>query len=205
MNVKSLVILLTMVQCPAFASTPSGYDEILRELQNAETAARAELNQENSRKNLIRIHGAAGMIAGRVNLAAGPQLPGSSSLNGVEAVLGIDLFSRRWIAEGALRSFEPHAVSGQELTLREFDLRLIHQIPVSPKVELRIGGGMAARYLSWGQTEYSTPASILQAGVRFYFNHVVGISADTSLRSRLVNDTIDQGSFDATIRLVGSF
>lgn len=212
MKTLILILSLTLVQTPGFATENlSGYEEILRELKLSEKTSLDEMNP--LKEDPIRIHGSVGVVAGRVGLSVPAGLSSSQSLQGVEAVMGIDLFSKRWLAEGALRSFEAEPYSSTELSMREFDLRVIHQIPLMKTIEVRWGLGMAARYLNFSETlsnyqlknEYSTPASILLTGLRFHFNHVIGISADASLRSRLVNDTIDKGSFDTSIRLTGSF
>jgi hypothetical protein len=155
-----------------------------------------------------------GFVAGRAQLDVPKQIPRSVNLQGVEAVLGIDLFTQRWIAEGALRAFNQQEYSNSEVSLKEFDLRLVHQIPISRGIEARFGGGMSARYVSFSglpsevtgvSSEYSTPASVVLLGLQARFSHVIGLSADVSYRSRLINDTVDKGSMDGSIRLSGSF
>lgn len=206
-----LVLGLTMVQGVAFAADNFwNYDEIVRELSLSERTSAAAARQDFTQAP-VRIHGSVGFVAGRLNLAPPTGLSRSQSLQGAEVVLGIDLFSEQWIAEGAVRSFESEPYTSTNLSLREFDLRIVHQTPILNRIDIRWGAGMAARYLNFSQalpqlrSEYSTPASLFILGLRGEVNQVIALSLDASLRSRMVDDTIDKGSFDAALRLTGSF
>jgi hypothetical protein len=186
----------------------SGYQDIVRELASEESTE-VRTTVERSEFDHIRFHVSVGAVTSAVNLTGGAGTPSSANLQGTEAVLGVDLFSKRWVAEGALRNYGSEIADRFKVSLQEFDLRVVHQIPVQNRVDLRWGFGMAARYLdltgAQGSTEYTTPASLLMVGGRFYFNHIVGIVADLAYRSRMVNDTIDRGSVDGSIRIIGTF
>lgn len=203
---------MTFVQAQATEDLRS-YEQIVRELTSpAATTTRFESPGDGLDK--IRIHASVGATATRVNLKLPDGLPTAASLGGAEAVLGIDLFSQRWIAEGAVRSFTKEDFADNEISLKEFDLRVIHQVPLWKSVDLRMGGGMSARYLSFAESfadkdqvalEYTTPASVFVLGAQTKFNHLVGLTAELSYRSRLISDTVDRNSFDGSVRVSGSF
>src|SRR5690606_25331890 len=111
------------------------------------------------------------------------------------------------------RSFASESYSSSSIALREFDLRFVHRTPLSRHTDVRLGAGMSARYLTFGavpansglKSEYSTPASLFLLGFSVRFNSTIGLAGDLSMRSRMINDTIDRGSFDAALRLTGTF
>lgn len=189
------------------------YDDIVRELTSPSVTSTPYRSTETG-LDKIRIHAAVGATATRVNLKLPAGLPTGASLGGAEVVLGIDLFSQRWIAEGAIRSFSQESFADSEISLKEFDLRVVHQVPIWSQFDLRWGGGMSARYLNFSNSfaqandvalEYTTPASVFIIGAQTRFNHLVGITAELAYRSRLISDTVDRNSFDGSVRISGSF
>ena len=179
---------MTFVQAQADDSYRS-YEDIVKELTgpNVTTSARSQI----SKLDLIRIHASVGGTASRLNLKLPKGLPSGVSLNGVEAVLGIDLFSQRWIAEGAVRSFDRENIADSELSMKEFDIRVVHQVPLWERFDFRWGGGMSARYLTFSNAfagnedlalEYTTPATVFLLGAQTKFNHAVGITAEVAYR-----------------------
>jgi hypothetical protein len=205
-------IVMTFVQVHA-SEDLSSYEQIVRELTSPSTTS-TRYNTKNSGLETIRIHASVGATATRVNLKLPAGLPAGASLGGAEVVLGIDLFSPRWIAEGAVRSFSQESFADSDISLKEFDLRIMHQVPIWEKFDLRWGGGMSARYLKFSNSfanasevglEYTTPASVFILGAQTKFNHAVGITAELAYRSRLISDTVDRNSFDGSVRISGSF
>jgi hypothetical protein len=133
-------------------------------------------------------------------------------MQGFEARLGIDLFSRHWVAEGAIRSYDPENFNNLEMSLKEFDLTVSFRDRLATPIDYTIGAGMAARYLDFTGTmptgvsqHYSTPSSILSGGLIFRLNSLLNVGAIASYRSPLIQDTADDGSLDASLRLGGQF
>ena len=99
-----------------------------------------------------------------------------------------------------------------DIAMREFDLRVVHEAPYSDRARLRIGGGVAARYLTFGtapaagiSSEQTTPALMALVGFKYRVISTLEISGDLSYRAGMVSDTIDRRSLDGAIRLGGSF
>lgn len=206
------LITMTFVQAQAQDNLRS-YEDIVRELSGP-NRVNTRIGSDGTQFEKIRLHAQVGGIASRVALKLPSSLPSSVSLGGVEAVLGIDLFSPRWIAEGALRSYNPKDFADSEISMKEFDLRVVHQVPLWKTMDFRWGIGMSARYLSFSNElaesqdtalEYTTPASVFLLGAQTKFSHAVGLTAELAYRSRLVSDTVDRNSIDGSIRISGSF
>lgn len=212
---KRLFILLcvTLVQTISYAEENfSAYEDIVRELKSSETQSiRSSIDRENSIP--IRIHGDIGFVTSRLNLDLPKTYSQSQGLQGTEVVLGIDLFSPTWRAEGALRSFRTEKFSSGNISLREFDLRVVREAKVSPAIDFRVGGGMSARYLKLTNLpaedglilDNSTPASLFLLGLKGSFSPTIALSVDLTFKNRLVNETIDRGSIDGAVRVSGSF
>ena len=132
-------------------------------------------------------------------------------LTGAEVSFGIDLFSPTWKAEGALRSFNRDRLDGDtSVSLKEFDLKLMHSSPLTSKLRMEIGGGLAARYLTASspftmKSEYTTPASILGVGLRSQLTKIIGLGIDLSLRTPLIDETIDRSSISSSFKVNAVF
>ncbi len=135
----------------------------------------------------------------------------SGLLSGVEASMGIDLFSPAWRAEGAIRSFNKADLDSQtSVSLKEFDLKIMHSSILTSKLRMEMGGGLAARYLTANtpfsaKHEYTTPASIIALGFRSQLTKMVGIGVDISLRNSLIDETIDRSSVGGSFKVNALF
>jgi hypothetical protein len=132
---------------------------------------------------------------------------------GVEVSLGIDLFSRYWIAEGAFRNYGQQKFENARLSLKEFDLKVIHRDLIAQGWAYRLGGGIAARYLSvdyqgpglkYGE-DFQTPASVLQGGIESILSKRITLGVDLAWKSSMIEDTPDQTSYEVVLRLAGHF
>lgn len=214
-SVKSLLCLATFVQITVdtcFAADDesySGYESIIKELSASHYS---HVNQTAKPNEVIRFHAGVGMITSRLSLDLPSGLPDATTLRGYEARFGIDLFSPNWIAETAVRTFDPEPILNTQLSLREFDLLIVYNNEIGRPLHFNIGGGISARYLDLqGQIandiapSNTTPASILTAGISARFTPQISMGAQVSLRSPIVQETIDRGSLDGSIRLSGRF
>ena len=109
-----------------------------------------------------------------------------------------------------MRSFSSSQLEkGAYAALSEFNLRLLYRNPVSRLVKIRLGGGVAARYLELktnGQKkEFSTPASILSIGLEAALSRNLSVGAELAYRSALITETADSGAADATLSLGAHF
>lgn len=204
------ILILASVQVYAFEESRS-YEEIVRELNMGQMTTSID-EQAAFGLGDVRLHVAVGAVTSQAKFRSGNGVRTSASLQGAEAVVGIDLFSREWLAEGAIRSFHREKFMSTDIALREFDLRLVHEAKISERTKLRFGGGVAARYLSFGvapsptvANEQTTPALVALAGIKYRLFSSFELSSDLSYRSSMVSDTIDRRSLDGAIRIGGSF
>lgn len=208
MIISSLTLFLSPL-VHAQSEDYSDYDDIVKDLSSgaSRTAVATDPFDE------IMIHGGLGFTSTYVNVH--PQgKPGSSGLlTGIEASLGIDLLSREWLAEGAVRSFGTDHLSGQsQASLREFDLKLIYRSYLSSKFIFRIGGGLAARYLKYsdpinfaGTLQQTTPSWIALMGFEIPVAKALSAGFEVTLRTPMISDTIDRTAVDSGFRVSAHF
>jgi hypothetical protein len=185
------------------------YDSIVRELIGSPASGnslnRARPVAPRDPFEDVLLHVGIGLVSTFARLdAGGDQI--NVDQRGFQATLGIDLFSEHWLAEGSTRSFGGTAYGANIVSLKEFDLKVYYHDRFSSKLGWRAGGGLAARYLTLKKTDaepakYSTPASIATLGLEYFLGPAVSMTAEISARNAMIEETIDQSSLDATLRL----
>ncbi|MCB0351400.1 MAG: hypothetical protein KDD38_09470 [Bdellovibrionales bacterium] len=191
------------------ADSYSGYDSIVKEL----TSSTYSNKSINTSTEMIKFHAGLGVLTSRLSMNLPKGLPSLKTLRGFEARFGIDLFSPNWVAETAVRTFNPEEFADAELSMREFDLLLLYTAAIDRPIHFNIGGGMSARYLDISGGTISeqfarkntTPASVLTTGLHAFLTPGLSIGAQLSYRSPIVRETIDNGSLDGSVRLAGRF
>jgi hypothetical protein len=214
MNKKILVFSVVALGLgfKSFAQDYYSYDEIVKTLDQGRVSTPAK--QIENPFDKIKMHAAVGMVGSYITVApkSGKQMSGV--MNGFDATFGIDLFDPQWVTEFGMRSFNEARMNDRttRLSLREFDLKVVYQPMITRTIRARIGGGLAARYLTYdssldnsGMEKYTTPASILKAGFIAKLTDMLSLGVDLSYRNRLISETIDQNSLDSTIRADLSF
>ena len=196
------------------SQTYYSFDDIVRELSSDQVSAqsRTQVNPQRQGIESVRIHAGVGLINSRIRLDSPESRTKGKTLNGFEAYMGIDLFSQHWIAEGAIRSFNPSEYQGSKLSFREFDLRLVYLAPILPAINFRGATGLSARYLDLSspieglnESQFTTPASLFSMGFSSNLTHHLSLGADVAYRVALTSDSIDKGSIDGGVRFIGSF
>lgn len=181
------------------------YDSIVRELTNTGTNRAQTKALPSDPFASIMLHGGIGLAS-----TFGSVTHQGSRINmdqrGFQAALGIDLFSETWLAEGTARSFTSINYGRYGVGLKEFDLKLYYRNRMTSNVGLRVGTGLAARYLTISapnsaEVVYTTPSSIFALGAEYYVGRAVSIGAELSARNSLISETVDKSSIDATVRL----
>ena len=189
-----------------------GYDSIVRELKS--TSTYREPIAPSDPFSEILFHGSMGYTSSYVIIDPeyGNKMHGV--LKGVEFTLGIDLLSKYWLAEMSIRSFQPEDLSPQtQISLREFDLKIIYHDDLSRSMSYRLGAGLSSRYLKFKsrvseevvKDRYTTPSSILTGGIQVHISKIISIGPDLAYRTALIDDTVDKQSFDANIKLNAQF
>jgi hypothetical protein len=204
-----------------------GYDAIVNELNKQATSSSTN-SYRMSRKALaadpfadVLIHAGVGFTTSSQSLKLNSNQSQAFNLKGFQAALGIDLFSRYWMAEGtarslnnienadrtgstgngetALRSTEPTA------NLKEFELKILFRDRFARHLGFRAGAGLSARYLTVNQIDgsalnFTTPSSVGTLGIDLFFSETFSIGLDANLRNTLIAETQDRNSYDATLR-----
>lgn len=206
-NLFSVFILGSIISAPAFADDYLSYDEIIRNLDQGRVSA--PINRDEDMLDRVRIHTSVGMVGTYVNVAPASGKAFTGLLQGFEASFGIDLFDPSWVTEFGMRSFSEAELNDKQttLSLREFDLKVVYQPMLTSSLRLRVGAGVAARYLNYddrldskSRKEYVTPASILETGIMAKLTQMLSLGIDLAYRNRLIGDTIDQSALDSTIK-----
>ncbi len=184
-----------------------GYESIINDLKGSTTTKIQPMDPFDS----LWMHAGLGFATSHVQVRPENGKAAQGFLTGVEANFGIDLFSRVWQAETSLRSFNTESLSPDlRVALKEFDLKVMHTSTLSSKLKLRLGGGLAARYMKAHShttrfSEYTTPATILNAALRTQMTSTLGLSADVSLRNAMIAETVDRSALNASLRLDAQF
>lgn len=216
MRRTSLLFLVLSVPTLALATEEGewvGYDSIVKELSASQSST--PLPEESVDPfDTILLHAGAGLVTSHISLSPKYGSRISGFMNGFEANLGIDLFSRHWIAEGSVRTFGSEEITTlQQVSLQEFDLKLVYQTPLARKWIMRAGTGLAARYLKYKEltaagleeSNYSTPAGIMSVNLSTPITKSVSLGADLGYRWALIDDSIDRSSLDGSLRIDAHF
>jgi hypothetical protein len=185
------------------------YDEIVRDLQRAQTSSSkisaADLSYGGDPFANIWLHAGFGVSQTLQSLS----LPNGSahymSQRGFQVSLGIDILGPNLTAEGAVRNFPESDESTTRVSLREFDLKTYLKTRPTGHLTLRGGLGLGARDLSYKKGpdtfESSTPVSLVSLGADYYVNSRVSLGAEVSARNAMVSEGFDRSSYDATLRM----
>ena len=195
-----------------------GYDDIVKSLQTQEQQDRAASERLAVKKTKVTIdpfanvwmHGGFGWATSYQSLSDSRGRELQINQKGIQATLGIDLFSANWEAEGAARSMGDESDRGDNVSLKEFDLKIFYKNRLNHLAQYRAGGGLSGRYLSLHTSgastqNYTTPAAVATFGLDMYLSKELSVGIDTSLRSSLIADTVDRSSIDAVMRLDAHF
>ncbi len=129
---------------------------------------------------------------------------------GVQASLGIDLFSPNWMAEGTVRSFDDNEDTSTQVSLKEFELKIFFKDRMAKNLGYRVGGGLSGRYMTITRQgletlDYSTPSSVGTVGIDLFLTDRFSLGAEISARSAMIAETLDRSSLDGTLRLDAHF
>ena len=179
------------------------YDSLLNELTLKKNRSITKQNN-NYRFNDIQIHAGFGLL-GSVSSIKTNEGQFSRYQDGLQLSMGIDLFSANWAAEGVFRNFGSEKRDNENLSLREFDLKVIYRNKTSDRIGYRIGGGLTTRYLKYNSPTQnvndSTPFSLVSFGMDSFITKNMSIGLETSLRTSMITRTIDKNAVDVALRL----
>lgn len=204
-----LVLISPLTMAEVNDENEVSYDGILAELSSNSSSA---LGEDPDPFAHVLIHG--GFAFATTWVSAEPQDHDhvNGLLKGVEASFGIDLFSRHWLAEGAIRSFDQERLDNTaRVSLKEFDLKGIYRENLSRYLILRLGLGLSARYMNYTPLDGSptlkqtTPSSVAMLGFQAPLTKVLSLGIDVSMRTPLIEETFDKTAMDAVLRADAHF
>jgi Outer membrane protein beta-barrel domain len=194
-----------------------GYDVIVENLNRQVTASDAATSKANQQKppaedpfETVWMHAGAGFVQNVQAISLPDGNTAYLSQKGVQASVGIDLFSPNWAAEGTVRSFNDNDDKQTQVTLKEFELKAYYKDRIARSLGLRVGGGISGRYMTISRPglstlDYTTPSSVGTVGLDLFLTDRFSIGAEISGRSAMITETLDRGSLDGSVRLDAHF
>ncbi len=181
------------------------YDAIVRELSHTGASHARPSKPDSDPFASILLHGGVGLASTFSTFSHQGQKVRMGQ-RGFQAAFGIDLFSDHWLAEGAARSFSRGNHGRLGVGLKEFDLKVYYRERMTTAIGMRVGAGLAARYLTVSDpgaadTVFSTPSTILALGGEYFIGRSLSVGAELSARHALIGETVDRNAVDATVRL----
>ncbi len=192
----------------------TNYEAIIKDLKTSANETPLTVPTKDYDWEDVAIHAGAAVAGSWVAVNGPDQAGGSGLLKGIEVNFGINLFSKSVIAEGAYLNFAEENLNPQLKTdLKEFELRLVYCTRLQDDVHLRLGAGLAARYLTvdsyanshWSTTQYTSPSSVFLLGVERKISKILTFGPEISYRAAIGSDTFDRSSVDGSLRLNATF
>jgi hypothetical protein len=188
----------------AQSSEDENFDSIVQRLSQPKPAQIR--NYDDDPFANLRLHGGVGMSQS-VTYFSGADGDERFAQKGIQAAIGVDLFSPNWIAEGALVNYATSLIGDSQVSLREFDLRIYYHRTKGYFWTYTLGGGVAARYLTIARkdfssaVEFATPSTIAFAGLMARINANISLTTEMAVRYALIEDTQDKSAFNLTFRI----
>jgi hypothetical protein len=209
------LMITTFMVAPAFADEDGDvmdYDSIVDQLHKESNSTRAKTSTLTNADPFadVWMHGGVGLSTILQTVQFDDGQTHFINQRGVQAALGIDLFSPYWMAEGTARNFGETEDSSVRTSVQEFELKVYNKNRLSGRLGYRFGVGLSARYLTIKRTghetiEYTTPSGVATAGIDFFMSPRFSVGADFNGRSALIGETVDKNSIDGTVRVDAHF
>lgn len=182
------------------------YDDLLNELN----AKKSTLTQkQDSSFDEIRLHAGIGYANSFTNIATQNQ-NFNRHATGIQLSLGMDLFSPNWYSEGVFKNFGLTSYGTEEMTLREFDLKLGYTSKLENIWSYSISSGLSNRFLRFTDSsrnidiDSTTPSLIISTGFNAQVHKNLSLGTEVSVHSAIISRTADKNSFDFAFRLTTS-
>ncbi|MGZ3768022.1 MAG: hypothetical protein ACXVCP_05255 [Bdellovibrio sp.] len=182
------------------------YDDLLNELKVKKNNIKKE---ETSSFDEIRLHAGIGYANCFTNIAAQNQ-NFNRHATGIQLSMGMDLFSPNWYSEGVFKNYGVTSNGNEEMTLREFDLKLGYTDKLESIWSYSLSSGLSNRFLRFTDpsrginVDSTTPSLIVSTGFNAQIHKNLSIGAEVSAHSAIISRTADKNSFDFAFRLTTS-
>lgn len=182
------------------------YDDLLNELNSK----KKNLTQkQTSSFDEIRLHAGIGYTNSFTNITA-QQQNFNRHVTGIQLSMGMDLFSPNWYSEGVFKNFGLTSYGSEEMTLREFDLKLGYTNKLENIWNYSISSGLSNRFLKFSDpskyidVDNTTPSLIISTGFQAQVHRNLSLGAEVSAHTAIISRTADKSSFDFAFRLTTS-
>lgn len=198
------VLSSTLVQA-TIGEEEVSYDQLVKEL-NERVQSQTRSSKNLSSFDQLSIHGGFGYTSS-LNMVSVGDSKRTIFEEGIQLSMGVDIFSRNWLAEGVLRNFGRSRREDYELTLREFDLRVVYRNMAQSNAGYRIINGLAARYMKYTDSSQgininqSTPSYILGMGIDIFLDKNLSLGVEFSGRTALIGESADKNSLDLSLKM----
>ncbi|WP_413613288.1 hypothetical protein [Bdellovibrio sp. HCB-110] len=210
-SIQFVLIAVSLFSTPTLvqaAGSSSDYEEVsYDDLLNELSAKKNNLaKKQNSSLDDVRLHAGIGYANSFSNIAAQKQ-NFNRHVSGIQLSLGMDLFSPNWYSEGIFRNYGLTSSGNEELTLREFDLKIGYTNKLESIWNYTISSGLSNRFMSFSDptrnidVDSTTPSLVVSTGFVAQVHRNLSLGAEVSARTAMVNDTADKNSFDFAFRL----
>lgn len=189
------------------------YDVFVRELNskvNRQSQAKIDFISGDPFEEL-QIHLSLGFVQNLDNLVVEDKSL-SRMEDGVQLGVGIDLFSKEWVAEGLLKNFGRSTQDDTRISLREFDLRLSYMLQgQQSKQKIRLSNGLGARYMKFQDLKnensqlYTTPIYHLGLGFLTNVGNHFDLEFEVQGHLALISETIDRQGLSFLLRINNVF
>lgn len=196
------VLVLPIMAWSADNNDDEDYDSIVRKL----TIRQSAKSLGESIFDNVMFHVGLGVANTAYTVKVGND-EASISKQGFSLALGVDLFSPKWLTEVVFSNYGDRSDYAFSTSLKEFDLKVIYKYSLSENWDLRIGTGLAARYLNLYRpnavSNYTTPSSILLTGVEAKLSSMISLVTEIGLKSPVISETPERSAFDLLFRIDG--
>lgn len=210
-SIQFVLIAVSLFSTPTLvqaAGSSSDYEEVsYDDLLNELSAKKSTLaKKQSSSLDDVRLHAGIGYANSFSNIAAQKQ-NFNRHVSGIQLSLGMDLFSPNWYSEGIFRNYGLTSSGNEELTLREFDLKIGYTNKLESIWNYTISSGLSNRFMSFSDptrnidVDSTTPSLVVSTGFVAQVHRNLSLGAEVSARTAMVNDTADKNSFDFAFRL----
>lgn len=216
-TLRTLPILLAFGLVAAFHAPAVHAEEGVEELSYQDLVDQLKAKRKkvaapraSHRLDDIDLHASIAMATTFSNYRVGDRSM-TRGMNGFQIGLGIDLFTPQWMAELALRNFGTRESGTESHALREVDLKVMHRQSLGSRLGFRAGTGLSTRYIRFSDPVHNisvseeSPNLIIAGGLDSILTEQVNVGAELSVRTALVDQSLDRNSADLMIRLETSF
>lgn len=183
------------------AESYESYEEIVQRLTQQESSYKPSYFLESS-NSTDKIH--LGMGMGTSFYSADEKISGINQ-NGIVFMLGMDLFNPKWIGEFLYRNSGIKELEGNNLTMREFEGRVFYRPWSYYRFQLKCGGGLGYRHLTFLNETKKITELVGSIGVDTYKGKNFSLGPEVNLKTGLSALNLQNSTLNLSLRLDAHF